>query len=88
MNLISANATSNAIFAEIPLSSSYIAMLVVLTKERTVETVAERCGSVSIPLSLCPIVLHADLLIFSDALFYFGWHEEAIAELKGGNESE
>jgi hypothetical protein len=63
MNLISANATSNAIFAEIPLSSSYIAMLVVLTKERTVKTVDEHCGSVLIPLSLCPIVLHVDLLI-------------------------
>jgi len=72
MNLIFANATSNAIFAEIPLSSSYIAMLVVLTRERTVKTVAERCGSVSIPLSLCSIVLHADLLIFSDTLSGLG----------------
>lgn len=40
-------------------------MLVALTKERTVETVAGRCGSVLIPLSLCSIVLHADLLIFN-----------------------
>ncbi len=40
-------------------------MLVALTKERTVETVAERYGSVLIPLNLYSIVLHADLLIFN-----------------------
>jgi len=69
MNLISANATNSAVFDNITISSSCIVMFVVLTKERSVETVAERCGSVLIPLSQCFIVLPADLLIFNPKEF-------------------
>jgi hydrogenase-4 membrane subunit HyfE len=70
MNLISANATNSAIFQNIAISLSCIAMLVALTKERIVKTVAGRCGSVLIPLSLCSIALHADLLIFNRKKVY------------------
>ena len=45
-------------------------MLVALTKERIVKTVAGRCGSVLIPLSLCSIALHADLLIINQKKVY------------------
>jgi len=69
MNLISANATNNTIFDNITISSSCIVMFVVLTKERSAETVAEHCGFVLIHLSQCSIVLLADLLIFNPKEF-------------------